>query len=96
MAWLSSALCLVSRCCWNRTSPDMIPVSLCIKKRLEIQHMNRPLFSMTLSIPSYGSFGGLVVSMLTSGTQDCGFTPSRSRQIFRAKKSSACLPSEGK
>jgi hypothetical protein len=37
-----------------------------------------------------------VVSMLASGTQDCGFAPSRSRQIFRAKKSSACLPSEGK
>jgi hypothetical protein len=41
-------------------------------------------------------FGGLVVSMLASGTQDHGFTPGQSRWIFRAKKSSACLPLEGK
>jgi hypothetical protein len=41
-------------------------------------------------------FGGLVVSMLASGTLDRGFAPGRSRRIFRAKKSSACLPSEGK
>jgi hypothetical protein len=40
--------------------------------------------------------GGLAVSMLTSGTQDRGFKPGRSRRIFRAKKSTACLPSEGK
>jgi hypothetical protein len=42
------------------------------------------------------SFGGLAVSMLVSGTQDRGFAPGRSRRIFRAKKSSASLPSEGK
>jgi hypothetical protein len=41
-------------------------------------------------------FGDLVVSMLASGTQDRGFAPDRSHRIFRAKKSSACLPSEGK
>jgi hypothetical protein len=46
--------------------------------------------------PCTSGFGGLVVSMLTSGTQDRGFAPGRSRRIFRAKKSSACLPSEGK
>jgi hypothetical protein len=39
---------------------------------------------------------GLVVSMLTSSTQVRGFKPGRSRRIFRATKSSACLPSEGK
>jgi uncharacterized protein (DUF1786 family) len=33
-----------------------------------------------------GDFGGLVVSMLASGTQDRGFEPGRSRRIFRAKK----------
>ena len=37
-------------------------------------------------------FAGLVVSMLASGTQDRGFDPGRSRQIFWAKKSTACLP----
>ena len=37
-------------------------------------------------------FGGLVVSMLASGTQDRGFDRGRSRRIFRAKKSTACLP----
>jgi hypothetical protein len=40
--------------------------------------------------------GGLVVSMLASGTQVRRFKPGRSCRIFRAKKSSACLPSEGK
>jgi hypothetical protein len=39
-------------------------------------------------------FGGLVVGTLNSGTQDRGFGPGRSRRILRAKKSSACLPSE--
>jgi len=37
----------------SRASPDMLPFSLCNKKRLAIRHMNRPLFPMTLSIPSY-------------------------------------------
>jgi len=34
-------------------------------------------------------------SVLAFSTQDCGFKPGRSRRIFRAKKSSALLPSEG-
>ena len=37
----------------SRSSPDMLPFSLCNKKRLAIRHMNRPLFPTTLSIPSY-------------------------------------------
>ena len=41
-------------------------------------------------------FGGLEVSVLASGTQVRWFKPGRSRRIFRAKKSSARLPSEGK
>ena len=45
-----------------------------------------------LSIENNHGFGGLVVSMLASGTQDHGFDPGRSRRIFRAKKSTACLP----
>jgi hypothetical protein len=31
-------------------------------------------------------FGGLVVSMLASGTQDRGYEPGRSRRIFQGKK----------
>ena len=44
-----------------RASPDMLPFSLCNKKRLAIRHMNRPLFPTTLSIPSYdiGKYVGL-------------------------------------
>jgi hypothetical protein len=38
----------------------------------------------------------LVVSMLASSIQDRGSEPGRSRRIFRAKKSTACLPSERK
>jgi hypothetical protein len=42
-------------------------------------------------------FGGLVVTMLASGSRVRGFDPDRSRWIFSdVKKSSACLPSEGK
>jgi hypothetical protein len=42
-------------------------------------------------------FGGLVVSMLASGSRVRGFEPDRSRWIFSdVRKSSACLPSEGK
>jgi len=37
----------------SRPSPDMLPFSLCNKKRLAIRHMNRPVFPKTLSIPSY-------------------------------------------
>jgi hypothetical protein len=48
------------------------------------------------TLPPYG-FGGLVVSMLSSGSRVRGFKPDRSRWIFSdVKKSSACLPSEGK
>jgi hypothetical protein len=42
-----------------------------------------------LSRQVYSGYGGLVVSMLVSGTQDRGFETGTSR----AKKSSACLPS---
>jgi hypothetical protein len=41
---------------------------------------------------TYSGFGGLVVSMLASGTQVRGIKPGRSRRIFRAKKS---MPSFG-
>ena len=37
----------------SRASPDVLPFSFCNKKRLAIQHMNRPLFPTALSIPSY-------------------------------------------
>jgi len=33
----------------SRASPDMLPFSLCNKKRLAIRHMNRPFFPTTLS-----------------------------------------------
>ena len=40
-------------------------------------------------------FGGLVVSMLASGTQVFGFKPGRSRWIFRTYKSSASFLRRG-
>jgi hypothetical protein len=47
--------------------------------------------------PSTDGFGGLVGSMLASGTRVRGFKPGRSRWNLRAsEKSAACLPSEGK
>ena len=47
-------------------------------------------------VSGYSGFGDLEVSVLAFGTQVRGFKPGRSRRIFRAKKSSARLPSEGK
>ena len=37
----------------SRASPDMLPFSLCNKKRLAIRYMKRPLFPATLWISSY-------------------------------------------
>ena len=37
----------------SHASSNMLPFSLCNKKRLAIRHTNRPLFQMTLLIPSY-------------------------------------------
>jgi hypothetical protein len=37
-------------------------------------------------LQKFSGFGGLVVSMLASGTQDRGFTPDQSRQIFPVEK----------
>ena len=42
----------------------------------------------------YDGFGGLVVSMLASGTQVCGFKPDRNRWIFRDVKILS-MPSSG-
>jgi hypothetical protein len=45
----------------------------------------------------YDGFGGLVVSMLASGSRVRGFDLDQSRWIFSdVKKSSACLPLERK
>jgi hypothetical protein len=49
---------------------------------------------LVVSMLASGTFGGLVVSMLASGIQDRGFAEAVG--FFRAKKSSAFLPSEGK
>jgi len=45
----------------SRALRDMLPLSLCNRKRPAIRHMNRPLFPKTLSIPSYdiGKYVGL-------------------------------------
>jgi len=45
----------------SRSSPNMLPFSLCNKKRLAIRHVNGPLFPTSLSIPSYdiGKYVGL-------------------------------------
>ena len=48
----------------------------------------RPLTEIWLQdvfTQSFDGFGGLVLSMLASGTQVCGFKPGRSRWIFRGK-----------
>jgi hypothetical protein len=49
-------------------------------------YLNKPTNFFNFHTPNFSGFGGLVVSMLASGTQDHGFAPGRSRQIFQAKK----------
>jgi hypothetical protein len=49
-------------------------------KEQEISFVHQALF------PKCSGFGGLVVSVLASGTQDHGFQPSQSRRIFRGEK----------
>jgi hypothetical protein len=46
-----------------------------------VDHLLRSLFVMVKI-----SFGGLVVNMLASGTQDHGIAPGRSCQIFSGEK----------
>ena len=56
MAWISFVALMTARISMlfkSRASPDVLPFSLCNKKRLAIRHMNRPLFPKTISIPSY-------------------------------------------
>ena len=65
----------------------------------EMSHSARRVLVLFFKIVSdeLDGFGGLVVSILASGTRVRGFKHGRSRWIFRAsEKSSACLPSEGK
>ena len=53
-------------------------------------------FIFTILLPYYKRLRWSRGSVLAFGTQVRRFKPGRSRRIFRAKKSSACLPSEGK
>ena len=48
--WMTARVLMLLK---SRASLDMLPFSLCNKKRHAIWHMNRPLFPMTLSILSY-------------------------------------------
>jgi hypothetical protein len=65
-----------------------------LKDRPEVSvHVNSRMSGfggLVVSMLASGTFGGLVVSMLASGTQD------RPSDFFRAKNSAACLPAEGK
>jgi len=58
-------------------SPDVLPFSLCNKKRLAIRHMNRPLLPTTLSFLSY-DIGKLVLLWTYQHTLVCGICVSLS------------------
>jgi hypothetical protein len=83
------------QCIWNATASVITVIIKGNCSSLKIVQ------KITRKVPHEGTTSvrgtvGLVVSMLASGTQDCGFEPGRSRRIFRVKKSTTCLPSEGK
>ena len=56
--------------------------------------MLKELYCISDASLDVDSFGGLVLSMLASGTQVCGFKPSRSRWIFSGVKILS-MPSSG-
>ena len=56
--------------------------------------VDQPQLSVTIAYLCYDGFGGLVVSMLTSGTQVHAFKPGRSRWIFTCVKILS-MPSSG-
>ena len=57
----------------SSASPDVLPFSLCNKKRHAIRHTYKPLFPTTLSIPSYDTIDSVL----------------RHREVGRAKDLSA-------
>jgi len=60
-------------------------------------YLNDQTISLHIPVTSnYYSIWQSRGSVLAFSTQVCGFKPGRSRRIFRVKKSSARLPSEGK
>ena len=67
-------------------------IAVCTVKN---KRRNSSVIGGTEHVTQYPSgFGGLEVAYLAFGTQVRWFAPGRSRRIFRAKNSSACLPSE--
>jgi hypothetical protein len=61
--------------------------------QLYLQHL---VFVILLLLPAAKRLWWSRSSVLAFGTQVRGFAPDRSRRIFKAKKSSARFPSEGK
>jgi hypothetical protein len=54
--------------------------------RLCLSHLISGFGGLVVSMLASGTFGGLVVSMLACGTQDRGFAPGQSRLIFSGEK----------
>jgi hypothetical protein len=67
-----------------------------MKDQFFVTHRCTLLLKLLDRYSIYSGFRGLMVSILASRTQVRGFKPDRSRRIFRAKKFSVYLPSEGK
>jgi hypothetical protein len=71
-----------------------VPLAHSVHKREAYENMNLLLkavsyFSYEWKVcGEFNDFGGLVVSVLASGTQDRGFKPGRSRRIFFGRKKS--------
>jgi hypothetical protein len=88
-------MCVTVECELNRRSyPDTIQWELVDRLRWTLGLVL--VSDWSVCYPQDSGFGGLVVSMLASGTQNCGFEPGLSRRIFWAKKFAACFPLEGK
>jgi hypothetical protein len=66
---------LTDGCVWQRDKGGLRAIFLIGYKQA--------IFSLPIIL---SGFGGLVASMLASGTQDRGFAPDRSRRIFPAGK----------
>jgi hypothetical protein len=72
---------MVAPTCFGITLPSSESIPSAFWEMINWGTVDRILWMSVLS-----GFGGLVVSMLASDTQDRGFAPGTSRRIFRAKK----------
>jgi hypothetical protein len=83
--WSSVGLCnvCIAQCC---ALPGRTHSELCKVVAADCRNTASGFGGLVVSMLASGTFGGLVVSMLASGTQDRGFNPAEAIRIFFGRK----------